>query len=148
MSRSSIRYIDTTYLYGQEVKTAPVTNPVIYGNFPQYVHGTSPIEKVNKILSCLAVLLVVVSLVSYYFVSDGEKNMNILGREIAALSNENMELQSQIDNLHSFNRVDEIIHNKNFLDTAKKVLEVPAVNMVAMPKITSLPSNYNWTIGY
>jgi hypothetical protein len=148
LSRSSIRYIDTTYLYGQEVNVAPVSNPVIYGRFPQYTQNKSPIEKVNKIMSCLLLMLVIVSLVSYYFVTDGEKSMNLLGREIVALTNENIELQSKIDNLHSFNKVDEIIHNKNFLDTAKKVLEVPAVNLATMPKITTAPVSYGWTIGY
>ena len=74
--------------------------------------------------------------------------MNSLGRQIVALSNENIELQNKLDNLHSFNKVDSIIHDKTLLDTAKKVIEIPAVNIVNAPKAKPIPVNYNWSIGY
>lgn len=148
MSRSSIRYVDTTYMYGQPLTTAPVTNPVVYGRFPKHVVKHSAVEKINKIMSCVLMCLVVLSLVSYYFVSDGEKTMNSLGRQIVALSNENIELQNRLDNLHSFNKVDSIIYDKTLLDTAKKVIEIPAVNIVNAPKAKPIPVNYNWSIGY
>ena len=52
MSRGSIRYIDTSYLYGQQAVAAPVSNPVVYGRFPKYVHHKkSSVEKLNKFLS-------------------------------------------------------------------------------------------------
>lgn len=148
MSRSSIRYVDTTYMYGQPLTTAPVTNPVVYGRFPKHIVKHSVVEKINKIMSCVLMCLVVLSLVSYYFVSDGEKTMNALGRQIVALSNENIELQNRLDNLHSFNKVDSIIYDKTLLDTAKKVIEIPAVNIVNAPKTKPIPVNYNWSIGY
>lgn len=148
MSRSSIRYIDTTYMYGQQVVSTPVSNPVIYGRFPRYIHKKSPAEKINKILSAVSIVLVALSLVSYYFVSDYQKTMNSLGKEIVALSNENIELQNRLDSLNSFNRVDSIIHNNTTLDTAKKVIEIPAVNMVEQTKLSIIPVNYNWSIGY
>ena len=109
---------------------------------------TSSVEKLNKILSMMLLGLVVLSLVSYYFVSDGEKTMNSLGREIVALTNENIELQNKIDNLHSFNRVDTIIADKTILDTAKKVMEIPAVSVSGVHKEHNIPVNYNWSIGY
>lgn len=148
MSRSSIRYIDRTYVYGQQVIPESVTNPVIYGRFPKIISSHSPIEKINKLLSSILLLLVLLSLVSYYFVSDGQKTMNSLTREIVALNNENIELQNKIDNLHSFNRVDAIIQGNSTLDTAKKVIEIPAVNVVSAPKLKPIPVNYNWSIGY
>ena len=148
MSRSSIRYVDTTYMYGQQVVASPVTNPVIYGRFPKYAVRTSSAEKLNKFLSMILLGLVVLSLVSYYFVSDGEKTMNSLGREIVALTNENIELQNKIDNLHSFNRVDTIIADKTVLDTAKKVMEIPAVNDMSIHEIAPIPVSYSWSIGY
>ncbi len=152
MSRSSIRYIDTTYMYGQQVTSNPVTNPVhnpvIYGRFPKYVQKSSPIKKVNNFLSAILLGLVLLSLVSYYFVSDGQKTMNGLSREIVALSNENIELQNKLDNMHSFNKVDAIIQSNTSLDTAKKVIEIPSVSIASVPKIQPLPINYNWTIGY
>lgn len=135
-------------MYGQQVVSNPVTNPVIYGRFPKYIQKNSPAERVNKFLSIVLLALVVLSLVSYYFVSDGQKTMNNLGREIVALSNENIELQNKLDNLNSFNKVDSIIHSHNSLDTAKKVIEIPAVNMMDTVKSQTLPVNYNWSIGY
>lgn len=149
MSRSSIRYIDTSYMYGQQVVSQPVTNPVIYGRFPnKIVHKKSSIEKINKFLSRVLLGLVLLSLVSYYFVSDGQKTMNMLSRDIVALSNENIELQNKLDNMHSFNKVDAIIQSNTNLDTAKKVIEVPSVNITSIPKVQPLPINYKWTIGY
>lgn len=152
MSRSSIRYIDTTYMYGQQVTSNPVTNPlhnpVIYGRFPKHVQKNSPIKKINNFLSSILLGLVLLSLVSYYFVSDGQKTMNNLSREIVALSNENIELQNKLDNMHSFNKVDAIIQSNTSLDTAKKVIEIPSVSIASVPKIQPLPINYNWTIGY
>ena len=97
-------------MYGQPVVSNPVSNPVIYGRFPRYIQKKSPAEKINKFLSAVSVVLVVLSLVSYYFVSDCQKTMNTLGREIVALSNENIELQNRLDNLNSFNNVDAMVH--------------------------------------
>ena len=148
MSRSSIKYMDSTYIYGQQIVQNTVTNPVIYGRFPKFINANSPIEKINKLLSSILMLLVLLSLVSYYFVSDGQKTMNNLTREIVSLSNENIELQNKIDNLHSFNRVDAIIQGNSTLDTAKKVIEIPAVSVVSVPKIKPIPVNYSWSIGY
>ncbi len=148
MGRSSIKYIDTNYAYRQQTVAKPVTNPVIYGNFPKYSHTKSPIEKINKFLSAILLVLVVLSLVSYYFVSDSEKNMNKLGREIVALTNENIELQNKLDNMHSFNKVDAIIQNNTTLDTAKKIIEIPAVNTISAPKIQPVKVGYNWSMGY
>lgn len=135
-------------MYGQQVVSTPVTNPVIYGRFPRHIQKNSPAEKVNKFLSVVLLALVALSLISYYFVSDGQKTMNNLGREIVALSNENIELQNKLDNLNSFNKVDSIIHSHSSLDTAKKVIEIPAVNMIDTVKSQTLPVNYNWSIGY
>ena len=148
MSRGSIRYIDSSYMYGQQAVTAPVTNPVIYGRFPKHVNKPSTAKKINKVLSIFLLMLVVLSLVSYYFVSDSEKNMNKLGREIVALSNENIELQNKLDNLHSFNKIDTIIHKNVELETAKNIIEVPAVKALATPYTKPISTNYGWTIGY
>ena len=59
-----------------------------------------------------------------------------------------IELQNKIDNLHSFNRIDTIIKGNSTLDTAKKVIEIPAVSIVSVPKLKPIPVNYNWSIGY
>ena len=149
MSRSSIRYIDRTYIYGQNAVQVPVSNPVIYGKFPKHsVQQKSYGDKINKLLSIILLCLVGISAVSYYFVSDGEKQMNNLGREIVALTNENIELQNKLDNLHSFNKVDSIIQSKTMLDTARKVIEIPAVKIADVPVQNDTSENYEWSIGY
>lgn len=148
MGRSSIRYIDTAYIYGQNTVAAPVSNPVIYGRFPKHINKKSHSERVNKLLNVILVFLVVISAISYYFVSDSEKRMNSLGREIVMLSNENIELQNKLDNLHSFNKLDVVIHNKTMLDTAKKVIEIPAVKVAAVLPDDEKNINYKWSIGY
>ena len=135
-------------MYGQPVVSNPVSNPVIYGRFPKYIQKKSPAEKINKFLSAISVVLVALSLVSYYFVSDSQKTMNALGREIVALTNENIELQNRLDSMNSFNRVDSLIQGRTSLDTAKKVIEIPAVDMVENTKLSTIPINYNWSIGY
>ena len=135
-------------MYGQQVVDAPVSNPVIYGKFPKFSANKSYAEKLNKLLSGVLLCLVFLSIGSYHFVSNNQKIMNNLGREIVSLNNENIELQSKLDNLHSFNRVDRIIHSRTSLDTAQKVIEVPAINVMTTPKIKSEPVNYNWSIGY
>lgn len=149
MSRSSIRYVDKTYIYGQQAVTAPVSNPVVYGKFPKHAVNRAPVEKLNKFLSMVLMLLVMVSVVSYYFVSDGEKRMNSLAREIVTLTNENIELQNKLDNMNSFNRVDSVVYgNKSALNTAKKVIEIPAVKLATAPELPKTVANYKWSIGY
>lgn len=148
MGRSSIRYIDSSYIYGQNAVKAPVSTPVIYGKFPKHAERKSYSEKLNRLLNKVLIFLVILSAVSYYFVSDSEKSMNNLGREIIALSNENIELQNKLDNLHSFNKVDVVIHNKMTLDTAKKVIEIPAVRVAKVPKNSEKNINYKWSVGY
>ena len=148
MSRGSIKYIDASYIYGQQTVDMPVSNPIIYGKFPKFNTKKSHAEKLNKFLSRVLVLLVAFSLVGYHFVYNSERKMNDLGREIVLLCNENIELQSKLDNLHSFNRVDKIIHSNTSLNTAQKVIEVPAVKVATTPQVKAEPVNYFWSIGY
>ena len=145
MGKSSIKYIDATY---NRRNLKPVTNSVVYGNFPKYVYAKSPMEKVNKFLGTVLLMFVMLSLVSYYFVSDDEKNMNKIGREIIALTNENIELQNKLDNLHSFNKVDAFIKNNSTLNAAKNIIEIPAVNNISEYKAEPVNIRYNWSMGY
>ncbi len=148
MGTSSIKFRERLYVYGEPGQTAHVSTPVIYGRFPKHAVKKSPAQKLNKLLVMISILCVCLSLVSYYFVSDSERTMNNLGREIVALSSENMELQNKIDNMHSFNKVDAYIQNKTLLASAKKVIEIPAVSTVKAPKLQPVPVNYRWSVGY
>lgn len=146
MGRSSIKYIETEYSTKRNLRA--VSSPVVYGNFPKYVYAKSLMEKFNKFLGVVLLVLVMLSLVSYYFVSDDEKTMNQIGREIVALTNENIELQNKLDNLHSFNKVDAFIKNNSTLNTAKKIIEIPAVYTASKPETEPVAIRYNWSIGY
>ncbi len=148
MSRSSIKYIDNTYLYKQKQAVRPVSSPVIYGSFPKYVHKKNPSEKLNKFLNVTLILLTLLALVSYYFVSDSEKTMNVLGHEIVSLINENIELQNKLDNLNSFKKMDSVISTNTSLDTARMVMEIPAAKLNSNSKEPIMPVNYYWSIGY
>ena len=64
------------------------------------------------------------------------------------MSNENIELQNKLDTLHSFNKVESIIQGQSTLDTARRVIEIPAVNAVVTSKMRPQPVNYHWSIGY
>lgn len=145
-----MRYVNGTYLFAQQAASgaSASSNSVIYANFPSSPKKNLSAEKVNRFLIMILLVLVFISGVSYYFVSESEKKMNNLAKEIIALSNENIELQNKIDNLHSFNKVDVAIHSKTTLDTAKKVIEIPAAKNIVAPKAKRNPVNFNWSIGY
>lgn len=135
-------------MFAQQSAGAAVGNSVVYGNFSNSSDGRFLTDKVNRTLMMILLLLVLISGISYYFVSDREKKMNNIGREIVSLTNENIELQNKIDNLHSFNKVDIAIHNKTMLDTAKQVIEIPAATSLTVPKFKNNSVHYNWSMGY
>ncbi len=149
MGRTSIRYINGSYGSNKRKPLVPVNkNSVVYGKFPAYSGRKSAMDRFNKFLMLVLLILVVISAVSYYFVSDREKRMNNIGHEIVSLANENLELQNKIDNLHSFNKVDVAIHNKTMLDTAKRVIEIPESDVLPIVKIKENNINYSWSLGY
>ncbi len=148
MSKSSIKYIDKSYLYRNKQNIRAIDNPVIYAQFPNHAHKKSAAEQINKFLNVVLLCLVIVSLISYYFVSDSEKTMNLIGHEIVTLSNENIELQNKLDNLNSFQKIDSVINSSKSLDTARMVMEIPMVNTSSIPKVPTAPVNYKWSIGY
>lgn len=128
------------------------TNPIIYGYFPHKTYNEIAIAKVNRTLCMLLGIFIFVSLVSYYFVTSSEMRLNKLGRETTKLNNENVELQNKLDNMYSFNNVDQVVRRNNMLNTAKQVIEVPAaVAAVDNSKSISVDkdfNSYNWSIGY
>ena len=142
MEKHSIRYIN------QKSSSGNVDSSVAYPNMPKYIYAQSFLEKFNKVLGFILFILVLLALVSYYFVSDNEKTMNKLGREIVDLTNDNIELQNKIDNMHSFNKVDEFIKSKSNLKAAKNIIEIPAVYKGTEPDIKPIEVRYKWTTGY
>ena len=78
------------------------TSSIIRGYFPQYkTYEEMAISKVNKTLCVILGVLVLVTLVSYYFVTSNEMTLNKIRKEIIALNDENTELQNKLDNVSS-----------------------------------------------
>lgn len=109
----------------RKIYTYPDDNKIIGGYFDKYrIYKELAVTKVNKTLCLLIGLLIIVTLISYYFVTSSEIELNTLRKEIISVSEENIELQNKLDYLSSFYNVDKTIKNKNLLNTAKQVIEV------------------------
>ncbi len=109
----------------RRIYTYPDDNKIIGGYFDKYrIYKELAVTKVNKTLCLLIGLLIIVTLISYYFVTSSEIELNTLRKEIISVSEENIELQNKLDYLSSFYNVDKTIKNKNLLNTAKQVIEV------------------------
>lgn len=128
------------------------TNPIIYGYFPHKTYKEIAIAKVNRTLCIILLCLIAVSLISYFFVTSSEMDLNRIGRETTKLNSENVELQNRLDNLHSYNNVDQAVRSRNLLNTATQVMEIPAATSVADNKkylaINADKDSYKWSIGY
>ncbi len=140
------------YRYSQQYVETPVRQnaPVIEGYFQQEDSVKAmAIRKVNKTLCGLLGLLVIAAFVSYYFAMSCELTLNTLSRQITTLNDENAELQSSLDKLKSFNNVDTTMMQKNILQKAEKVIEVPAVkSIVSVEKQPAKSAPFSWMIGY
>ncbi len=128
------------------------TNPIIYGYFPHKTYNEIAINRINRTLSLLLGFLILLSIISYYFATASEMELNKIGKETIKLNNENVELQNKLDNLHSYNKVDLAVRRSNLLNTAKQVIEVPAASTTIKDSKTLLSNNstlpYKWSIGY
>ena len=137
------------------IETSTQTNPIIKGRFVQQQRKLTVIQgeqqkgnKLNKLLSTAMIILTCITFTSYSFVSESEKKLNKLGKEIVYYSNENMDLQNQLDNLNSFRHVDKVIKANTALDTAKQIMEIPAAQLADTQKSVYIPQVHNWVIGY
>ena len=137
------------------IEASTQTNPIIKGRFEQQQKKLTVIQgeqrsknKLNKILSTAMIILTCITFTSYSFVSESEKKLNKLGKEIVYYSNENMDLQNQLDNLNSFRHVDSVIKAHTALDTAKQIMEIPAAEFADTQKSVYIPQIHNWVIGY
>ena len=149
MSRPTI---DKKSINLQQNRYVKQTNPIIYGYFPHKTYNELAINRVNRTLSLLLGLLILVSIISYYFATSSEMELNRIGKETIKLNNENVELQNKLDNLHSYNNVDMVVRRSNRLNTAKQVIEVPAAASSIKDSNVLLSNNetvpYKWSIGY
>ena len=128
------------------------TSSIIRGYFPQYkTYEEMAISKVNKTLCIILSVFVLVTLVSYYFVTSNEMTLNKIRKEIIALNDENTELQNKLDNLKSYNNVDKTMKSSNLLHKAKDVIEVQegrtATSNLAVDLVNEKQS-FKWSLGY
>ena len=91
------------------------------------------IKRVNKTLCVILSLLIMVVVVSYYFVISCEMKLNDLSRQTVILNNENEELQNKLDSLKSFNNVDKTLQQNNMLQRAGQVIETPEITIDTAP---------------
>ena len=92
-------------------------NSIIEGYFPkENVVRQMAIKRVNKMLSIIISLLIVVAVVSYYFVVSCEIKLNELSRQTVILNNENTDLQNKLDGLKSFNNADKTFQQNTLYD--------------------------------
>lgn len=126
------------------------TNPIIHGYFPHYkTHKEQVISRVNKSLCILLAVSIMISFVSYYFVTYSEVKLNKLRKETLALNDDNIELQNKLDNLKSYYNVDKNMKQKKMLQKAQEIIEVSAVSKPVADVKTKADSNSaKWSLGY
>ena len=128
-----------------------VDNSIIEGYFPkENLVRDMAIKRVNKSLCIILSILVMVVVISYYFVISCEIKLNDISRQTVILNNENEELQNKLDSLKSFNNVDKTLQQNNLLQRPGQVIETPEVQptMESAGKNTSHKRVFNHAIGF
>lgn len=119
-------------------------NQVISGYFvKEKSYKEIVISRINTCLCGILAFLVIVCLVSYYFVVISEIKLNMLSKETIALNYDNSDLQNKLDNLQSFSNVDMQVSKLNMLQRAKQVIELSAADL---PDVTYDKSKQDTTI--
>jgi len=105
-------------------------NQIISGYFVQEKsYKEMVIARINNFLCGVLALLVMVCLVSYYFVINGEIQLNQIRKETLAINYDNEDMQHRLDILQSFSNVDRQVSRTKILQTAKQVIELSAANL-------------------
>ena len=93
--------------------------------------------------------MVIVCLVSYYFVTISEVKLNKIRKETLALNYENEDLQNKLDNLQSFYNVDMAVAKSNMLQRATKVVELSAAKIPSVRfENQDSAQKKAWSMGY
>lgn len=112
----------------KKVKQSPMQNPIIRADFPVYEDVKQlPVFKFNRFLSCVLVLSVFVSVVSYSMVIAKENAIVAYHNKANEVNYDNIELKNKVDYAKSFYNVNNKVTKINFLRKADKVLEVKAI---------------------
>lgn len=140
--------IETSIVRGQN--TGSENNQIISGYFvKEKSYKELVIARVNSFLCALLGFLVLVCLVSYYFVTMGEVKLNQIRKETLALNYENEDLQNKLDNLQSFYNVDMAVARSNMLQRATKVVELSAAKLPSVRfENQDSAQKKAWSMGY
>ncbi len=125
-------------------------NQIISGYFiKEKSYKEMVIARINNFLCGVLALLVMVCLVSYYYVINGEIQLNQIRKETLAINYENEDMQHKLDILQSFSNVDRQVTKTRILQTAKQVMELSAANL---PNVKYENKNTSpapgWSMGY
>lgn len=125
-------------------------NQIISGYFiKEKSYKEMVIARINNFLCGVLTLLVLVCLVSYYYVINGEITLNQIRKETLAINYENEDMQHRLDILQSFSNVDKQVTRTKILQTAKQVMELSAANL---PNVKYENKNASpapgWSMGY
>ncbi len=125
-------------------------NQIISGYFVQEKsYKEMVIARINNFLCGILALLVMVCLVSYYFVINGEIQLNQIRKETLAINYDNEDMQHRLDILQSFSNVDKQVTRTKILQTAKQVIEISAANLpnvdLENKNVSPVPG---WSMGY
>lgn len=84
-----------------------------------------PFSKLKKTAFCLMSVVLGMAILSYYMVVEEERKLASLNKETTEIGLENVDIQSKIDKMKSFNEVETKVYQKaSFLNKPKEVLEV------------------------
>lgn len=127
-------------------------NQIITGYFPKENTASDiALKKFNDTLSGLLLCVIVVTIISYFFVVSSEIKLNEYSRETTLLNVENAELQNKLDRLKSFNNVDLTMQKNNLLQRPEQVIEIAVKgtsDCISNKKKQNNIKPESWTIGY
>lgn len=132
-------------------------SPVIDGYFPHHkTYKEMAISRINKTLCATLLLFILISAISYYFVTASEITLNKYRKQALALNDENVDLQNKLDYLKSYYNVDKAMQKQHLLQKAKNVIEVKdssgnvqVVNSSLSRSNESAQKNsYQWSVGF
>ncbi len=124
-------------------------NQIISGYFvKEKSYKEMAVARVNTFLCSVLGFLVLVCLVSYYFVTTSEVSLNQIRKETLALNYENEDLQNKLDNLQSYYNIDKAVTRSNMLQRATKVVEISAAQIPSVKFDDTDKKHKAWSMGY
>ena len=153
MTRPAIGNSQYTVYKQQNTQKTYNQNPIIDGYFPKCkTYKEMAVARVNRTLCSILILFIMMSAVSYYFVTASEVTLNKYRKQTLTLNDENVELQNKLDYLKSYYNVDKAKQKKNLLHKPQNVIEVKESAVAAAPakKALQKPTKkpFQWSIGY